>query len=105
MKPFNLLLLLACVLTTAWSFHVAPPAFKSDIQTPKRAPVAPLNLNLTPIDPDEEDVRVDLVDDVDSFSLTAVGFGLIAFNFLVLANLGDGGVGGLVARFINFWNS
>lgn len=36
---------------------------------------------------DDEDVRVDLIPDVDAFSLTAIGFGLIAFNFLVLANV------------------
>jgi hypothetical protein len=28
-----------------------------------------------------------LIEDVDAFTLTAVGFGLIAFNFLVLANV------------------
>ena len=46
-------------------------------------------------------VRVDLVDDVDSVTLTAIGFGLIALNFLALANLGDGGIGGVVATIIN----
>jgi len=50
---------------------------------------------------DDENVRVDLIDDVDAFTLTAVGFGLIAFNFLVLANMGDAGIGGIVARIIN----
>jgi len=49
----------------------------------------------------QDNVNVNLVDNVDSVTLTAVGFGLIAFNFLVLANLGDGGVGGLVATVIN----
>ena len=49
-------------------------------------------------------VRVDLVEDVDPLTLTAVGFGLIAFNFLVLGNLGDGGIGGLVATAINLMN-
>mmetsp|Transcript_388 Transcript_388/g.1065 ORF Transcript_388/g.1065 Transcript_388/m.1065 type:complete len:115 (-) Transcript_388:214-558(-) len=48
-----------------------------------------------------EKVRVDLVDDVDSVSLTAIGFGLIAFNFFVLANMGDGGIAGVVATIIN----
>jgi len=46
-------------------------------------------------------VRVDMVDNVDATTLTAVGFGLIAFNFFVLANMGDGGIGGVVAYIIN----
>jgi hypothetical protein len=46
-------------------------------------------------------VRVDMVDNVDATTLTAVGFGLIAFNFFVLANAGDGGIGGFVATIIN----
>eukprot|EP00529_Nitzschia_sp_RCC80_P036225 CAMPEP_0113453604 /NCGR_PEP_ID=MMETSP0014_2-20120614/7439_1 /TAXON_ID=2857 /ORGANISM="Nitzschia sp." /LENGTH=157 /DNA_ID=CAMNT_0000344995 /DNA_START=13 /DNA_END=486 /DNA_ORIENTATION=+ /assembly_acc=CAM_ASM_000159 len=46
-------------------------------------------------------VRVDLVEKVDSVTLTAIGFGLIAFNFFVLANMGDGGIAGIVARIIN----
>lgn len=52
-------------------------------------------------DPDEIKVRVDIVDDVDPVSLTAIGFALIALNFLVFANLGDGGISGIVARLIN----
>ena len=39
--------------------------------------------------------------EVDPVTLTAIGFGLIAFNFLVLGNLGDGGIAGLVATIIN----
>jgi hypothetical protein len=35
----------------------------------------------------DKDVNVNLIGDVDSFTLTAVGFGLIAFNFFVLANV------------------
>jgi hypothetical protein len=35
---------------------------------------------------DDEEVKV-VEMDVDAFTLTAVGFGLIAFNFLVLANV------------------
>lgn len=53
---------------------------------------------------DQQKVRVDLVEDVDPLTLTAIGFGLIAFNFLVLGNLGDGGIGGLVATAINLLN-
>ena len=47
-----------------------------------------------------ENVRVDKMD-VDPVSITALGFGLIALNFFVLANLGDGGISGLVATMIN----
>mmetsp|Transcript_10474 Transcript_10474/g.28967 ORF Transcript_10474/g.28967 Transcript_10474/m.28967 type:complete len:130 (-) Transcript_10474:72-461(-) len=49
-------------------------------------------------------VRVDLVEDVDPVNLTAIGFGLIAFNFFVLANSGDGGLAGVVATIINTMN-
>eukprot|EP00551_Chaetoceros_affinis_P000192 CAMPEP_0203644728 /NCGR_PEP_ID=MMETSP0088-20131115/10085_1 /ASSEMBLY_ACC=CAM_ASM_001087 /TAXON_ID=426623 /ORGANISM="Chaetoceros affinis, Strain CCMP159" /LENGTH=72 /DNA_ID=CAMNT_0050501317 /DNA_START=305 /DNA_END=523 /DNA_ORIENTATION=+ len=60
------------------------------------------SLHISPLDEDEkENVNVNLVDNVDSFTLTAVGFGLIAFNFLVFANMGDVGLGGMVARIIN----
>jgi len=50
---------------------------------------------------DDTNVRVDVVDNVDAFTLTAVGFALIAVNFFVFANLGDGGIGGLVATIVN----
>ena len=75
---------------------------------------------------DDEEVNVNLVADVDAFTLTAVGFGLIAFNFFVLANvsdhrcrsvhnipsnaatsiaslpqMGDAGLAGVVARIMN----
>ena len=46
-------------------------------------------------------VQVNLLPDVDAVTLTAVGFGLIAFNFFVLANSGDGGLAGAVATIIN----
>ena len=45
----------------------------------------------------DDKVNVNLIDDVDSFTLTAVGFGLIAFNFFVLAN-----VRGRISRFLSF---
>ena len=53
---------------------------------------------------EEQKVRVDLVEDIDPFTLTAIGFAAIAFNFLVLGNLGDGGLGGLIATAINLLN-
>lgn len=52
-------------------------------------------------DRENQNVNVNLIGNIDSVTLTAVGFGLIAFNFFVLANMGDAGIGGLVARIIN----
>lgn len=51
-------------------------------------------------DPDIK-VKVNVIKDVDPFTLTAIGFALIAMNFLVFANLGDGGIAGVVATIIN----
>ena len=53
----------------------------------------------------DDSVRVDLVDDVDAVTLTALGFGLIALNFLVFANMGDGGIAGVVATIMNTWGN
>lgn len=58
-----------------------------------------LNRNKDP-DPLPENVAVTEVD-VDPFTLTAVGFLALAANFLLFANMGDGGIAGLVARFQN----
>ena len=55
-------------------------------------------------DPDNRDVNVNIVDDVDPVTLTGIGFGLIAFNFFIFANMGDSGIGGIVARIINTFN-
>jgi len=55
-------------------------------------------------DEKEEKVKVNIIPDIDPITLTAIGFALIAFNFLVLGNLGDGGIGSLVARIINTYN-
>ncbi|EEC45039.1 predicted protein [Phaeodactylum tricornutum CCAP 1055/1] len=52
----------------------------------------------------DDKVRVNLIPEIDSVTLTAIGFGLIAFNFFVLANLGDGGIGGILATIINKLN-
>ena len=54
-----------------------------------------------PGDKENLPVNVNLLPDVDAVTLTAVGFGLIAFNFFVLANLGDGGLAGAIATIIN----
>ena len=50
---------------------------------------------------DDDNVNVNIIPDVDAATLTAVGFALIAFNFFVLGNLGDGGIAGLVATIGN----
>jgi hypothetical protein len=50
---------------------------------------------------EDESVNVNLVEDIDAVTLTAIGFGLIAINFFVVANAGDGGLGGIVASIIN----
>jgi len=55
-------------------------------------------------DDQNEKVKVNIIPDVDPVTLTAIGFALIAFNFLVFANLGDGGIGSFVARMINTYN-
>lgn len=57
-----------------------------------------------PSDSEPVKVRVDLVEDVDPVTLTAIGFALIAANFLIFANMGDGGIAGIVARIINLSN-
>lgn len=61
-----------------------PESYKRTIPSIIGAPM--VELKLSPIDDDDE-VNVNLIPDVDAFTLTAVGFGLIAFNFLVLANV------------------
>ena len=53
----------------------------------------------------EDGVRVDLLGDVDPLTLTAVGFGLIAFNFFIFANMGDAGLSGVIATIINTINN
>eukprot|EP00559_Dactyliosolen_fragilissimus_P000989 CAMPEP_0184858314 /NCGR_PEP_ID=MMETSP0580-20130426/3437_1 /TAXON_ID=1118495 /ORGANISM="Dactyliosolen fragilissimus" /LENGTH=144 /DNA_ID=CAMNT_0027354403 /DNA_START=42 /DNA_END=476 /DNA_ORIENTATION=- len=50
---------------------------------------------------DNNNVNVTLINDIDPFTITAIGFALIAFNFFVFANAGDAGIAGLVARIIN----
>eukprot|EP00560_Eucampia_antarctica_P005221 CAMPEP_0197832502 /NCGR_PEP_ID=MMETSP1437-20131217/15092_1 /TAXON_ID=49252 ORGANISM="Eucampia antarctica, Strain CCMP1452" /NCGR_SAMPLE_ID=MMETSP1437 /ASSEMBLY_ACC=CAM_ASM_001096 /LENGTH=102 /DNA_ID=CAMNT_0043435915 /DNA_START=259 /DNA_END=567 /DNA_ORIENTATION=+ len=52
----------------------------------------------------DPDIKVNILDDVDPFTLTALGFLAIAVNFFVFGNMGDGGIGGVVARIINTFN-
>jgi hypothetical protein len=105
MRPFISLLLLACVLTTVAGFSVAPRPFgvvtRSTTQVHTR--LYPLHMSLTKRtdDADEEEVEVNILEDVDPLTLTAIGFAAIAINFIVFANMGDAGLGGFVARIIN----
>lgn len=53
---------------------------------------------------EEQKVAVTEID-IDPLTLTALGFGLIACNFLIFANMGSGGIAGAVASFINTWDN
>ena len=55
------------------------------------------------ISDNDTSVNVNLLPDVDASTLTAVGFGLIALNFFVFANMGDGGIAGPIATIMNNW--
>eukprot|EP00545_Synedropsis_sp_CCMP1620_P014784 CAMPEP_0119013180 /NCGR_PEP_ID=MMETSP1176-20130426/8100_1 /TAXON_ID=265551 /ORGANISM="Synedropsis recta cf, Strain CCMP1620" /LENGTH=125 /DNA_ID=CAMNT_0006966239 /DNA_START=29 /DNA_END=406 /DNA_ORIENTATION=- len=51
-------------------------------------------------------VKVEVTEwDIDPLTLTALGFGAIACNFFIFANMGDGGVGGIVATIMNKWDN
>jgi len=43
--------------------------------------------------------------DIDPLTLTALGFGLIACNFFIFANMGTGGLAGVVATVMNTWDN
>ncbi|EJK49833.1 hypothetical protein THAOC_31256 [Thalassiosira oceanica] len=95
LRPFDmtpallkLLAALACVVTFGQGFITVDPSATSRGQTrtampPKRVPVSTSSRAMALRD-DDNNVKVNSVE-VDAFTLTAVGFGLIAFNFLVLA--------------------
>ena len=55
------------------------------------------------ISDNDASVNVNLLPDVDAGTLTAIGFGLIALNFFVFANMGDGGIAGPIATIMNNW--
>lgn len=52
-----------------------------------------------------QSVNVNVVDNIDPFTITAIGFAAIAFNFFIFANMGDVGIAGGVARIINFFRN
>ena len=71
-----------CVLKK--SYNTAAAAARQNDLKPS---VAPSSVALKArLQGDDEEVNVTEME-VDAFTLTAVGFGLIAFNFLVLANV------------------
>jgi hypothetical protein len=90
---------------TAAGFSVAPRPFgvATTSTTQGHTRLSPLHMSLTKRtdDVDEEEVEVNLVEDVDPLTLTAIGFAAIAINFIIFANMGDAGLGGFVARIIN----
>jgi hypothetical protein len=93
MKSF---LLVCCAIVSFSSSALAfiPPASrlavggvrKHVIPTPETITTSSL-VELHLMNNDDDNVNVNLIPDVDAFTLTAVGFGLIAFNFFVLANV------------------
>ena len=93
----RLFLSLSCLLTTytsnAFVQHIPATPRKESFKGIKGSDAALLNTSklFIPLqmarDDNDKEVNVNLIGDVDSFTLTAVGFGLIAFNFFVLANV------------------
>ncbi len=101
----SILTLLMCGYTSAF----APTSVANGIKTSSMSFTSPASFHsqihssthLALGRDDEPEVQVNEIGNIDATTLTAVGFGLIAFNFLVLANMGDGGIGGIIATFIN----
>lgn len=110
MRPFLLCCLLLASLTTFVAGFVHPATVKNVHLSGSTEAEAPVSFSkaAAPLCPplsmaklgDDDNTRVDIFE-VDAFTLTSIGFGLIAFNFLVLANMGDIGIGGFVARIMN----
>eukprot|EP00577_Skeletonema_sp_RCC1716_P024797 CAMPEP_0113391118 /NCGR_PEP_ID=MMETSP0013_2-20120614/10537_1 /TAXON_ID=2843 ORGANISM="Skeletonema costatum, Strain 1716" /NCGR_SAMPLE_ID=MMETSP0013_2 /ASSEMBLY_ACC=CAM_ASM_000158 /LENGTH=114 /DNA_ID=CAMNT_0000274335 /DNA_START=21 /DNA_END=365 /DNA_ORIENTATION=+ /assembly_acc=CAM_ASM_000158 len=105
--------LLLCIIASTTAFTTPPCAVSSSTYTARSGAATTGNLNVMQsprfmkptslgvrLNGEDEEVKV-VTMEVDPFTLTAVGFGLIAFNFLVLANMGDAGIGGIVARIMN----
>jgi hypothetical protein len=93
-----------CVSSSNFALQAAPED-NDDTQEEKLAQLGYSNDEIGRVrkESDKEKPSVNVnIPDVDPLTLTAIGFGLIAFNFFVLANAGDGGISGVVARIINF---
>jgi len=89
--------LLLCIFASTHAFTTPPCAVPSTYTARSgAATTGHLNLQQSPrfintsldvrLNGEDEEVKV-VTMEVDAFTLTAVGFGLIAFNFLVLANV------------------
>jgi len=94
LSAMRLFTLLFCIIASAAAFTTAPHC-ATNTRLSRATTAAERNMQSRLIKPtslearlngDDEDVKV-VEMDVDAFTLTAVGFGLIAFNFLVLANV------------------
>ena len=110
MKPILLLVLLmsACTAFSVPTRCTRTPSFNSaESNNDRDGKLKQLGFSDSELHRKEESnfqqptVRVDLIQDVDPITLTAIGFSLIAANFLIFANMGDGGIAGLVATAIN----
>jgi len=114
---FCFLLLLSLFTTTVQGFAVRSPVVKSSIPAASsfsKATPFPNSFALSAGSSDDNtnnnkeppiEVNVNVIPDVDPVTLTAIGFALIAFNFFIFANLGDGGIAGTIASLINLSNS
>mmetsp|Transcript_6390 Transcript_6390/g.9467 ORF Transcript_6390/g.9467 Transcript_6390/m.9467 type:complete len:123 (+) Transcript_6390:102-470(+) len=119
MKQFHALSLYLCVIiigtmmaqtnafvtptsSTNLIHTTSSPAFTTfTATTPKHTFLSMSNNNNNDDDKKNQNVNVNLIADIDPVTITGIGFGLIAFNFFVLANMGDSGIGGFIARIIN----
>jgi hypothetical protein len=99
-----------CVSSSPFALQAAPE--DSDNQEDQEDKLAQLGYSSHDIgrsrkesDKEQLSVNVNLIPDIDPITVTAIGFALIAFNFFVLGNMGDGGIAGVVARIINLSDS
>jgi hypothetical protein len=53
---------------------------------------------------EKQNVNATIIPAIDAVTLTAIGFALIGANFFIFANMGDGGIAGMVATIINLSN-
>jgi hypothetical protein len=93
-----------CVSSSPFALQAAPE--DSDNQEDQEDKLAQLGYSSRKeSDKEQLSVNVNLIPDIDPITVTAIGFALIAFNFFVLGNMGDGGIAGVVARIINLSDS
>lgn len=91
MRPFILSCLILLVSVATYGSAFVQPNTSGSVHhrsvASTKATVSSTSLCVRLNDEDDNEVNVNLLPDVDAFTLTAVGFGLIAFNFFVLANV------------------